>query len=70
MKNEMEVWRQLNHKHIAPLWGICYGFGDFASFVCPWFDNGSLNQYLNTRADLEASRRLSIVRISSITSMR
>ncbi|KAI6042863.1 kinase-like domain-containing protein [Pisolithus marmoratus] len=43
---ELEVWKQLNHKNIMPLYGIASGFGFYPGMVCPWAPNGALSQYL------------------------
>ena len=58
----MEVWQGLFHKNIVPLWGVCTDFGKFASFICPWFDQGNLSRFLKQHTDLSLQKRHKIVR--------
>jgi len=45
--DDFSKWRQLEHDHILPVWGITYGFGPVPAIVSPWMHNGSLSTYLD-----------------------
>ncbi|KAG2132237.1 kinase-like domain-containing protein [Suillus cothurnatus] len=48
LHQEVFVWQQLEHSHILPLYGTTDGFDTIPALVCPWMENGSLQQYLKT----------------------
>lgn len=56
------MWQRLEHDNVIPLFGTCDDFGHYASLVCPWFENGSLQRYLARNADeLQLAHRLKLV---------
>ncbi|KAG1840315.1 kinase-like domain-containing protein [Suillus tomentosus] len=48
LRQEVFVWRQLEHSHIVPLYGTTEKYEIIPALVCPWMKNGSLHQYLDT----------------------
>ncbi|KAG1897700.1 kinase-like domain-containing protein [Suillus fuscotomentosus] len=48
LRQEVFVWRQLEHSHIVPLYGTTEKYEIIPALVCPWMKNGSLHQYLGT----------------------
>ncbi|KAH7924090.1 kinase-like protein [Leucogyrophana mollusca] len=46
LRRELKVWARLQHECVLPLFGVTSEFGPFASMVCPWKENGTLNQFL------------------------
>lgn len=48
LRQEVFVWQELEHSHILPLYGTTDGFDVIPALVCPWMENGSLQQYLDT----------------------
>ncbi|KAG2036677.1 kinase-like domain-containing protein [Suillus americanus] len=48
LRQEVFVWQQLEHSHILPLYGTADDFDAVPALVCPWMENGSLHQYLET----------------------
>ncbi|KAG2361641.1 kinase-like domain-containing protein [Suillus spraguei] len=46
LRQEVFVWQTLEHSHILPLYGIADGFSPIPALVCPWMENGTLQQYL------------------------
>jgi len=61
LRRELRVWQRLDHENILPLSGITYHFG-YVSMVCPWQENGNLQQYLECCPDTRSlSPRLEIV---------
>jgi hypothetical protein len=49
LHKEILVWHRLRHENILPLLGITFDFGrdNPTGMVCPWLDNGNLNNYLS-----------------------
>ncbi|KAH7871132.1 uncharacterized protein C8R40DRAFT_1122895 [Lentinula edodes] len=52
LARELDVWKQLNHPNILPLYGITSGFGPYDSLVCPWMENGSVSRYMEKWGDI------------------
>lgn len=48
LQRELEIWLKLKHDNIVPLYGTASGFGPFVAMVCPWYENGSLSNYLES----------------------
>ncbi|KAG2065507.1 kinase-like protein [Suillus decipiens] len=46
LRQEVFLWQTLEHPHILPLYGIADGFSPIPALVCPWMENGTLQQYL------------------------
>ncbi|KAG1857453.1 kinase-like domain-containing protein [Suillus subluteus] len=51
LRQEVFLWQQLKHSHILPLYGTTDRFGTIPALVCPWMENGSLQQYLKIMWD-------------------
>ncbi|KIJ10389.1 hypothetical protein PAXINDRAFT_172144, partial [Paxillus involutus ATCC 200175] len=43
---EYQMWVNLKHFNILPLFGTTMNLGQFPAMVCPWLENGSLTSYL------------------------
>ncbi|KAG1868010.1 kinase-like domain-containing protein [Suillus tomentosus] len=43
---EITLWLKLEHKNIAPLWGLADGFGSLPALLSPWLENGALTGYI------------------------
>ncbi|KAF9074431.1 hypothetical protein BDP27DRAFT_1317072 [Rhodocollybia butyracea] len=52
LAREMDVWKQLKHPNILPLYGTTSGFGPYDSLVCPWMENGSASRYMEKWGDI------------------
>ncbi|KAJ3972535.1 TKL/TKL-ccin protein kinase [Lentinula raphanica] len=52
LARELDVWKQLKHPNILPLYGVTSGFGPYNSLVCPWMENGSVSRYMEKWGDL------------------
>ncbi|EJD05232.1 uncharacterized protein FOMMEDRAFT_154445 [Fomitiporia mediterranea MF3/22] len=52
LHHEIKVWKQLEHENVVPLMGTCSDFGRYISLVCPWYENGSLFQYMKKQQDI------------------
>ncbi|KAG2036692.1 kinase-like domain-containing protein [Suillus americanus] len=46
LRQEVFVWQELEHSHILPLYGTTEKFDTIPALVCPWMENGSLQEYL------------------------
>jgi len=58
----IDVWLQLNHDNVIPVYGLTLGFGPLPAVVCPWMKNGTLTRHLEDSADqITASARKDIV---------
>ncbi|KAI5118718.1 hypothetical protein M0805_004516 [Coniferiporia weirii] len=51
LQRELKVWQHLDHENVIPLYGTCLDFGHYLSLVCPWYENGSMHNYLIKRGD-------------------
>ncbi|KAG1766886.1 kinase-like domain-containing protein [Suillus placidus] len=51
LRQEVFVWQQLEHSHILPLYGTADEFDIVPALVCPWMENGPLDQYLAKRRE-------------------
>ncbi|EAU86182.2 TKL/TKL-ccin protein kinase [Coprinopsis cinerea okayama7 len=62
LQHELRVWKQLDHMHVLPLYGVTNDFGPYPSMVCPWMEKGSVSKYLEHSGDiLDISERLRII---------
>jgi len=62
LARELDVWKQLKHPNILPLYGTVSGFGPYNSLVCPWMENGSISRYMEKWGDiLSMSDRLQLL---------
>ncbi|KAE9403429.1 hypothetical protein BT96DRAFT_990287 [Gymnopus androsaceus JB14] len=52
LARELDVWKQLKHPNILPLYGTVSGFGRYDSLVCPWMENGSVSRYMEKWGDI------------------
>ncbi|KAJ4480939.1 hypothetical protein J3R30DRAFT_3287727 [Lentinula aciculospora] len=52
LARELDVWKQLKHPNILPLYGTTSGFGPYDSLVCPWMENGSVSRYMENWGDI------------------
>jgi hypothetical protein len=52
LARELDVWKQLKHPNILPLYGTTSGFGPYDSLVCPWMENGSVSKYMEKWGDI------------------
>ncbi|KAF8868038.1 kinase-like domain-containing protein [Infundibulicybe gibba] len=59
--NEIRVWRRLEHINVLPLYGTVSNFGPCVSMVCPWQENGNLNQFLEMNPTLASHGRYRIL---------
>ncbi|KAG2046357.1 kinase-like protein [Suillus hirtellus] len=59
---EVHVWIDLEHDHILTFNGIVDGLGPLPALVSPWMENGSLNNYLKQRPDLDKAEKLRMLR--------
>jgi len=58
----IDIWLQLNHDNVIPVYGLTLGFGPLPAVVCPWMKNGTLTRYLEDSADqITASARKDIL---------
>ncbi|KAJ8516304.1 hypothetical protein ONZ45_g6390 [Pleurotus djamor] len=51
---ELNLWQKLDHKHVIRLLGTASDFGHYDAMVCPWYENGSLNQIASGLAYLHS----------------
>ncbi|TFK27549.1 TKL/TKL-ccin protein kinase [Coprinopsis marcescibilis] len=62
LDHELQVWKQLSHPNVLPLYGTAIDFGPYPSMVCPWMENGSISKYLEECGDiLTVSERLRMI---------
>ncbi|KAL5520253.1 hypothetical protein ACEPAG_9466 [Sanghuangporus baumii] len=62
LQHEIKVWKRLNHENVVPLHGTCCNFGRYLSLVCPWYENGSLYQYVRKKdGELKLPERLQLL---------
>ncbi|KAJ3742898.1 TKL/TKL-ccin protein kinase [Lentinula detonsa] len=52
LARELDVWKQLKHPNILPLYGVTSGFGPYDAMVCPWMENGSVSRYMEKWGDI------------------
>ncbi|KAG2073404.1 kinase-like protein [Suillus decipiens] len=46
LRQEVFLWQKLKHSHIITLYGIAEDFSPIPALVCPWMENGTLQEYL------------------------
>ncbi|KZP19465.1 kinase-like protein, partial [Athelia psychrophila] len=62
LRREFCVWQRLKHKNVIPLYGTTANFGHYPSFVCPWYENGSISRYVKMwGGDLRMAGRLQLL---------
>ncbi|KAG7090450.1 hypothetical protein E1B28_009566 [Marasmius oreades] len=47
LERELLIWNNLAHPNIAPLYGLVFAYGKWASSVTPFYRNGTINSYLS-----------------------
>ncbi|KAG8812645.1 hypothetical protein FRC17_001920 [Serendipita sp. 399] len=62
-RREAEIWSQLSHANVMPLYGVCMDgdFGAFGALISPWCRNGNSAEY--TYKIEEPSRRIHLANI-------
>ncbi|KAL5496173.1 hypothetical protein ACEPAH_3090 [Sanghuangporus vaninii] len=62
LQHEIKVWKRLDHENVVPLHGTCSDFGRYLSLVCPWYEKGSLYQYVRKKdGELKLPERLQLL---------
>ncbi|KAF8889130.1 kinase-like domain-containing protein [Infundibulicybe gibba] len=52
LKKELRVWKSLSHPHLLELYGISMVNGCLNAMVCPWMENGTVNNYMDKYGDI------------------
>ncbi|KAG8791786.1 hypothetical protein FRC16_000285 [Serendipita sp. 398] len=53
LRRESQIWAQLQHPNVAPLYGLCLDawFGEYGALVSPWCAHGGSHEYLKRLSD-------------------
>ncbi|KZV88419.1 kinase-like protein [Exidia glandulosa HHB12029] len=65
-RQEVAVWREINHANLLPMFGLYSGIGVLPAMVSPWCDNGDIKTYLKTKegsSTFDAVRLLLLVHV-------
>ncbi|KAJ8089119.1 hypothetical protein PM082_014367 [Marasmius tenuissimus] len=52
-QRELLVWKGLDHPNIAPLHGLAFAYGQWASSVAPYYQNGTISKYLKSHPQVD-----------------
>ncbi|KIJ64205.1 hypothetical protein HYDPIDRAFT_112155 [Hydnomerulius pinastri MD-312] len=62
LRQEVEIWKRLDHPNIVQFLGVVEGFGSSVSLVSLWMANGTLDDFLHEHdVKLELTHRLQLL---------
>ncbi|KAI5118854.1 hypothetical protein M0805_008130 [Coniferiporia weirii] len=61
---EARAWKKMKHENIVPLFGVWLNFSEASpvpAFVCPWANQGTLNEYIRRNGNTSNFQRLKLM---------